>query len=1124
MSEHSGHGSSGSWRDDRLDSTQSISGGTKYGDHSAEELKTGTVRHSQVPLRAEANGNKRPMRFVSLHHHSTFSYLDGYQLPEVHVRRAMELNMGGFALTEHGNIDSHVKLETATAGTGIKPLYGCEVYMPAGDDWTAPERTQRKYHLTLIAANAEGYRSLIRIVTESWINFYYEATVTWDTLLKYKAGIFVLSGCQGSLLFCSTVGGKNIEPEEASYRRGLAVAQRFKEELGSRYFIEVQAFPELEATCQANPMLARIARKVGARLVATKDAHYTALDEQEVQKILHNLRPGEKRSLEEQVRDWGYNSALCPPTSDTAIYRELRRTGLTKKQAVEAIVSTEEIAEDSNVELPKLPMVRFPVPEGYAGVKEYWRDLLREGWQYRGMPARSAEYRERMSTQLKHEMDMVEGKDFVDYFLLVRAGVVFIKDQGIPVGPARGSAAASVAAWLLRITEVNPLEFPYLRFDRFISVDRQDLPDIDIDFPGESRPVLRDFYERMLGEGCVNNVGTFTQFKGKNSLDDAARVFGVPKWEIDTVKNFLIERSSGDLRASSTIEDTVEQFDAAREVFERHPELRKSQLLEGNVKAIGVHAAGLILSNKPITSVTTIMEKEVPSGSGNVIQAIPLDKKDAERQGMVKMDFLGLHTMSVLWEAIRQLGMSIEDLYALPLDDPEVYNYFQHNDVVGVFQFDGRANRYVSGSVLPDQFSEIMDCIALCRPGPLHNGGAREYADIKHGRKKAVKRHPAVDQITDLTKGQIIYQEQVLDICRIVGGFDQAGVSTARKIIAKKEGEQAFSRMKARFLRGVATIAERTDHPPMADQVGRDVFGDLITSGAYAFNAAHSAAYGLLSAWTMWLKVHEPAVFYSASLASAARNEPRTHQLLRDAGKSFEHRLWTPVQVLPPDPQRSGENWRPVRSAKLRPKIRAGISNIKGIGPKQAADIAAYREEHGLKRWEDITNIYGIGPKAVEKIRESIGSDDPSGAFRLMNDIKAVKEELRLGKLGDLPEPTHTAQDLPFEQGVSAEVVWLGTVLDRNIRDIFETNRARKGEELDRADVRDPHLNEWAQLTCEDESDQLLMVIDRWRYPECKEALFNCKLNSDLLLVEGVRPRGVSARKVKVRRLWIIEP
>lgn len=1116
-----GRGSSGSWRDADRDTTR-----LGHGDHDAAGTKIGEHHHA-VPLiqRREVNGNGKPMRFVSLHHHSTFSYLDGYQLPDAHIRRANELNMTKMAFTEHGNIDSHVKAEAAAAKLGgARLIFGCEVYMPSGPEWFKDEtKTQRKHHLTVLAKDAEGYMSLLALISESWLNFYHEPTVTWASLVKHKKGLIILSGCTGSLLFCATVGGKDIEPKDASYRRGLRIARAFAREFGDQYFIEVQAFPELEQTRRFNRLAGRLARATGRRLVATMDVHYTLLEEAEVQKILHNLRPGNRQTLEDQVRDWGYNVPLCPPPNDRSIYRRLMMSGLSKQEAIQAIVSTEEIAEACDVTLPKLAMVRFPVPDA----KAYWREQLRAGWIFRGCDKWPRARRVEAKAKLRHEMELIEGKDFVDYFLLMQAGVVYMKDQGVPVGPARGSVAASIAAWLLRITEVNPLDFPFLRFDRFISIDRMDLPDIDLDFPGESRPMLRDFYEAMLGPGCVNNVGTFTQFRGRNSLDDVARVFNVPKWEVERLKDYLIERSSGDLRASSTIEDTIEQFPVAREIWERNPDLAKGMLLEGNLKAFGVHAAGLVLSNQPITNVTAVLEKETPKGSGNIIQVVAMDKKDAERQGLLKADFLGLNTMSMLWDCIRWLGMDLNDLYNLPLDDAKVYRRFRERDFVGVFQFDGRSNRYVGGAVRPEKFSEIMDCIALCRPGPLHNGAARDYAEIKHGARMPENRHPALDAITALTKGQIIYQEQVLDIMKIIGGFGQVAVADARRIIAKKEGEQAFSRLKGAFLDGVRTIHERLDTPKMHMKDGEAIFGDCITSGAYAFNAAHSAGYGLISFWTMWMKEYHIDVFYAAALGQAMKDEERKHALLRDAEKHG-------ARILKPNPKRSAERWLPVRrgaapgdahfrTTRLRvPTFRAGFQSIEGIGPRTAEEIVSYRDAHGLENWADLVNIKGIGPKTVEKIEDWLASDDPHGAFELLKNIKDVKEEIAAGRLS-LPTPDITAIDIMEGAGQQMEGHWLGTIIKLNIRDIFEQNRAR-GNELNPAEVRDAHLNEWALLTCEDETDQILVTIDRWKYPKFKHALFDFNLGHDLLLASAIKPKQTSMRKLNAKAVYVIEP
>jgi DNA polymerase-3 subunit alpha len=591
----------------------------------------GTHDHKlPVGVRKKTNGNLKPMHFCSLHHHTTLSYLDGYGLPEAHVRRAEELLMPAIAFTEHGNISSHVKAEVAAEKHGIKPIFGCEIYMGKVGD----EATQKKYHLTVLAKTQEGYRNLMQLVSSSYAEgFYYEPTVSWEMLLRYRKGLVILSGCQGSLLFCSTVGGKLIEESDASYKRGLEVARRFRRAFGDNYLIEVQAFPELSKTRAFNPLAERMARRLGIRLVGTMDCHYTAPDEAEIQKVLHNVRPGEKRTLEELEQAWGYEVPLCPPPNDKSIFRRLRDTGLSREAALQAIISTEEIAQEINCTLPKLPMLRYPLPHGYDSAKDLLMDWLRDGWRYRHchrMPStQQTQYRERMF----YELGIMEQKDFLDYFLLVSDGVRYAKDQGIPVGPARGSAAASLVCWLLRITEVNPMLFPNLVFERFIDISRADLPDIDLDFPGWARPIVRDYHVAKYGEKCVGNIGTFTNYKARLALDDVGKVHHVPKHAVETLKELLVERSSGDLRASATIEDTVAHFEAAAKVVEDYPALRKAMDLEGNIKTFGVHAAGLVVANGDIREVCALYERVMDKGTANerTIQVVSMDKYDAER-------------------------------------------------------------------------------------------------------------------------------------------------------------------------------------------------------------------------------------------------------------------------------------------------------------------------------------------------------------------------------------------------------------------------------------------------------------------------------------------------------------
>jgi DNA polymerase-3 subunit alpha len=1085
---------------------------------STGRIKTsmGAAHHHELPklLRKEKRTRRlparnRPMRFRSLHHHSTYSYLDGFQLPEAHVRRAVELNMDSLALTEHGNVSSHVQLELAAKAQGIKPIFGVELYCGGvGEE----KQTQRKNHLTILAETQQGYTNLLSLVGETYSEgFYYEPTADGRMLRRYADGIIVLSGCQGSELFTSLVGGKHIDPADANYRRGRAVAQRFRRVHGDSYYLEVQAFPELELTRKANPMIARISRELGIPMVASMDCHYTVPTEKEIQKVLHNVRGGNKKSLEEQAREWGYNSDLCPPLTDRALLRKLMQTGLTKKEAVNAILTSEEIAGRCNVVIPSLPMLRYPTRSGDTSLST-WRRWLKEGWHYRGLNRLSAAEKKVYKDRLKYEVGIIEEKDFIDYFLFVSDAVRWAKDHGIAVGPARGSAAASLACWLLRITEVNPMLYPNLVFERFIDISRADLPDIDLDFHSERRQEVTQYLVSKYGRECVNNIGTFSTYKSKMALDDVARVYKIPTWEVEKVKDVLIERSSGDLRASATIEDTVEQFPIARETFENFPDLVDAMALEGNVKGFGVHAAGLVLSNGPVTDVCAVYERDV---KGVTYKVLSLDKYDAERKNLLKLDFLGLSTMTLLDEARKELGMELQEFYDIPQDDEETIRGFQENDVVGVFQFDGRACRYVSGALCPDSFKEVCDTTALARPGPLHNGAANEYVDVKAGRAKALAIHPSLDAITADTFGQVVYQEQILRIVREVGDFDWTHASYIRKIISRKIGEQEFNRQWGKFWEGC-----QRRHPDMTEQEAKEIWGLCITAGSYAFNAAHSVAYGLISWWCMWLKRHHPDVFFCMALRYLP--DKKHASLLRDAAQPG-NKSRRPIRVLPPHPQKSDSSWTVEGT---RGSIRAGFVQIPGVGDKVAQSILEHRSEHGISSWSSLTAIKGIGQKTVEKIETFVNHDDPFGAHWLDRAIKRVKEAIANEEPGfeDMPEPTHTAADLPYTRGDDIEVVWLGAVYTRNVRDLFEWNRAKTGIELKPEEVRDPHLNEWCVMVGDDESDQMGLRIDRWKYPKYRKAIWAMRPGIDLMLVRGVKPGWMPTRQITIGDMWVIDP
>lgn len=1064
----------------------------------------GRAKHAPQPVGVarERNGNLKPMHWVSLHHHSTFSYGDGFQLPEAHVNRAVELGMPSIAMTEHGNMSSHVKLENAALKAGIKPIFGVELYTGGVDE---DNRKQKKNHLTILAENSAGYTNMVNLVTQSFAEgFYHEPTVDGAMLYEHRQGLIILSGCNGSLLSTSLVGGKLVDPKEASYHRGLLVAERFQRSFPGAYYLEVQAFPELADVCRANVMKERIAWRLGLPLVATLDCHYTAPTESEIQKILHNTRPGEKRTLEEMERDWGYDVHLCPPLNDRMLYGKLRRTGLSRTAAIQSINNAAEIAERCNVTLPKLPEPQYPLNPGYTTARENFRGLIEKGWYYRGINHLSGREAIEARARLRKEMDLIERKGYENYFLVVADAVIWAKDHDVAVGPARGSAAASLVAFLLRITEVNPLVHKQLVFERFIDESRQDMPDIDLDFDAQTRWRLREYLLGKYGE-CYN-IGTFTYYKSRNSLDDVARVYKIPKWEVDIVKGQLIERSSGDLRASATIEDTIEQFPESREVVEKYPELRRSMDLEGNVKGFGVHAAGLVLGD--VKSVAPILKRMIKD---HPVEVVAIDKHDAERQGLLKMDFLGLNTMSMLWNCCKFLGLSLEDLYALPLNDKKVFDGFRANDVIGVFQFEGQAVRLLNGQIKCDNFDEVCDVTSLARPGPLHNGAAEAYTGIKWGTAFPESWHPAVDRIVKDTKFQIIYQEQILRIVREIGGFDWTAAAYIRKIISKKLGDQEFNRQKGKFMDGAATLHERTNDPPMSPDIANRVWGSCITSGSYAFNFAHACAYGMISAWTMWFKMHHPGVFYAAALATMS--DERTNTLIRDA---IRH----DIEINPPSMANPNRTWSVSYKGKERkPVVRMGFSQLPGIGPKMTDAIMESSETSKWSNWNDLMQVKGIGPKKLQNILEFIDNQDPFEVFDVDRRINAAHSALKSMRLA---KPTHKALEIPYEKGQMVNAIWMGVVRNRNLRNLFEVN-ARMGKMLDPGKVKDPDLAEFMLLICEDDEDMVRLRIDRYRYPVFKEMLWNLNLDTDIVYVEGFKPHYRSARELVVRRMVVID-
>ncbi|UVT31058.1 DnaE-like DNA polymerase III alpha [Gordonia phage ParvusTarda] len=1094
------------------------------------------------------------MRWVSLHTHSTFSYGDGYGPVKDHVARVEELGMTAICLTEHGHNSSHVQLEKACKGTGIKPMYGCELYV-VHDNW---EEQRRKYHQIAIAINEKGYQNLNRIVSiANSPEYQYDRfpTIPKHILFEYSDGLVVTSGCADSLLSCTLLGGKNMGPKrleynEEQYRETVALAAEYQEVFGPRYFLEVQRFPRLDRTRVLNPAFERIGAELGIELVATADVHYPHPGDNKMQRILHAANRGGGKTIAQADAEWEYDILLTYPESDSEIYHDLIATGLSPKAAKRSILNTAAIAKRCTVELPKNEPIKWPYPgsglrgedivadvekEGnndpqtYSSIEEYTWARLRKGWAFRiqsnvHMRKNKAQYTERV----KYEMERIIPRGFCDYFGMLSYLVTWAKDNKIPVGPARGSAAASLVCYLLRITEVDPLQFPTMMFERFIDPKRLDLPDVDLDFADDRRDEVRQEAIRVFGSDRVGNIGNFTRYKGKNSITDVAKVYGIPKFDTQVVKDLIIERSGGDSRQNDTLMDTFEMFPKARAVLDKHPELELASKLEGNYRGAGVHAAGLVISNASIPDTCALHTQE---SGGREITAVPYDKKDAEYLGMLKADFLGLKTMGEIGIMLNIIGMDLEDLYRIPLDDEEVMDAFQRNDVQGIFQFEGRATRVTCDRVKPDNFMELADINALSRPGPLFSGMTDHYIKVKWGDMEIEKLHPIVDEYTSFTKGQIVYQEQVLGIIKDLGGFPVQRVGDIRKIISQKLGEASFNEMYEEFESGAKRL--HNVEPALAKRI----WSFMVTSATYSFNIAHCVSYSMLAFWQMWLKIHDPVAFYYAKLEKTPNdknNQDKIRKYMKDAVRHG-------VSVAAPHLNKSTKSWaydHYVPASKTKPitwkegdplvgAVHAGFTQIKGIGDSYADNILELRDRlGGFDSWEDLLGAKGIGPGRLEKIMAFVEKDDPFDVRLAEHILTEYRRRINLGIDGwdEVLEPDMTSDEVPKD--FFGMFTWMGMVKKKEFKDLMEDERARSGQSTEEimARLKDPHLTKSCTLHCYDDGDEEIYArISRWDYEALETLLEEIEPNKDVIVITGKRKRmfGIS---VGVKNIQVIDP
>ncbi len=845
--------------------------------------------------------------FVHLHVHTEYSLLDGANPVDRLVQAAVEDGHGALAITDHGNLHGAVEFYQACRKAGVKPILGCEMYVAERSMREQHDRRANPYtHLTLLARNAEGWRNLMELSSEAHLEgHHFRPRVDLELLAQRARGLICLSGCMS--------GPVNRQLRRGDEPAARAAAGRLRDMFGAdNFFLEVMR-NGIEEQERLTEGMARMQGQVGAELVATNDIHYLRHEDCQAQDALICLHTGAKMS---DPKRWKMDT-------DTLFFRSRAEMNRIFGDLGAALDNTQRVADMIDVELdlgrPRLP--RF-TPEDGRPLDEVFREQCERGFAA-CYPGNSPEARAR----LEFEMQTIHAMGFLSYFLVVWDLVRHAREHGIPVGPGRGSAAGSLVAYVLGITRVDPLKYDLL-FERFLNPSRISMPDIDIDFCKDRREEMIAYARRRYGDDRVCQIITFGKLKAKNALRDMGRVLEVPLQEVDRAAKKIPEGPGGSLAESLAGDPGLQELRDATPESRRWFDL--ALRVEGLARNAGVHAAGVIIADGPLREI-------VPLARLNGVLTTQWDMKVCEEIGLLKMDFLGLTTLTILHEAARLVEARTgarPDLDGLPLDDPAVYELMQRADTEGVFQLESDGMRRLLTDIQPSVYEDLVAVLALFRPGPLGSGLHETYARRKHGREPVVILHPLIESVLKETYGVLIYQEQIMRVAQRMGGFSLADADSLRKAMGKKKPE-LMAKYEDQFLSGAVA---RSVAPALAKQI----WDMMVKFADYGFNKSHSTGYALVTYQAAWMKAHHPAEFYAATFTHEAGNTDKLRRLIEDARRHD-------VRVLAPCVNASAQGFS-VAGARA---VRFGLEAVKGMGRGAADALVAARAEQPGGRFAD---------------------------------------------------------------------------------------------------------------------------------------------------------------------------
>jgi len=884
------------------------------------------------------------MSYAGLHVHTHYSLFDGIATPQEYVDRAIEIGMPAIAITDHGSLSGHREMYRTAIEKGIKPILGVEGYI-AQDRFDQRDKAEREdtplnpiyNHLIILAKNEKGLENLNKLNEIAWTEgFYKKPRMDWESLEKYKEGLIITSGCLSGFL------AKAIEADDlAAAKEHLEWA---KKTFGDDYYIEVMPHnpPEINKTILA------LADEFGIKPIVTPDCHHSGPEQREIQelKLILNTYSNKVQKdatfagtqdydnlmdkldylygADRQITFRDYEIHLL---SDEEMHRAMESQGIVRQDMYDNTIEIMNKVEDYNIK-DHLDLL----PAQYQNPDQELYELAMEGLTARGVGADPAYH-----TRAEEELQIIKDKNFAPYFLVVRNMINWAKKEGIMVGPGRGSSAGSLVCYALGITDIDPIEHGLLFF-RFINPERNDFPDIDTDIQDSRREDVKDYLVRQYRH--VASIATFLEFKGKGMIRDIARVLNIPLPDVNKVLK-LVDDWDDYLRSKST-----------QEFREKYPEIELyGEQLRGRIRGTGIHAAGVVTAKEPIFKYAPLETRTTP-GSKERIPVVAVDMEEAERIGLIKIDALGLKTLSVIQDTLaivkERTGTDV-DLYKLNMADANVYRMLSDGYTKGVFQCEATPYTNLLVKMGVKNFSELAASNALVRPGAMNTIG-KDYVARKHGKQNIDYKHEVLKAFTQETYGCILYQEQVMLACVELGGMSMAEADKVRKIIGKKKDAKEFDVFKERFVKGASRY--------LTPNASEDLWTDFEAHAGYSFNKSHAVAYSTVSYWTAWLKYHYPIEFMYSLLKNESDKDARTEYLIE------AKRMGIPVRL--PHINESDVDF------KIEGKgIRFGLSSIKFISDNIANKYIDARPFGSYKELEEFTfgKGNGVNSRALQALR-----------------------------------------------------------------------------------------------------------------------------------------------------------